>query len=111
MESINNLSKNLKVYQNKLGMTQNEFASYLNIPRSTIQSVMAKNGNTTVDTLIRISASLPFSLDVLVLGDLSTDETIEEICAVRSSACVVSSVAVEQRTVRSFLCKLLRFER
>ena len=80
MEPNNNLSKNLKAYQHSLGMSQKQFAAHLNVPRSTIQSVMANDGNTTVDTLIRISVSLPFSLDDLLFGDISGEAKEEAVC-------------------------------
>ena len=111
MTPNNNLAKNLKAYQHSLGMSQKEFAARLNVPRSTIQTVMAKNGNTTVDTLIRISVSLPFSLDDLVFGDLSCEPKEEVLCLSGSSLAITDSTSREHGRFYGLLGKLLRPER
>ena len=111
MEPNNNLAKNLKAYQHSLGMSQKEFAAHLNVPRSTIQSVMAKNGNTTVDTLIRISVSLPFSLDDLVLGDLSCEPKEKVLCLSGSTKAISDPSSNEHGRFHGLLGKLLRLER
>ena len=111
MEPNNNLAKNLKSYQHSLGMSQKEFAAHLNVPRSTIQSVMSNNGNTTVDTLIRLSVSLPFSLDDLVLGDLSSEPKEEVFCLSGSHRAITNPASNEQGRFHSLLGKLLKRER
>lgn len=69
MERNNHLSDNLKAYQNARGKNLAEFSEELGVAKSTVQSVMVE-GNTTVDTLIRIANSLHVSLDELVFGEL-----------------------------------------
>jgi len=69
VERNNHLSNNLRAYQNARGKSLAEFSEELGIPRSTVHSIMV-DGNTTVDTLIRMASSLHVSLDVLVFGEL-----------------------------------------
>ncbi len=68
MERKNNLSNKLKSIQTEMRKSQTEFAQELGIPQSTLQNIM-KEGNTTVDTLVRISTATGFSLDELVFDD------------------------------------------
>ena len=67
MKRKNDLSNNLKAVQKALHVTQAEFARMLDIPKSTLQTVM-ESGNTTLDTLINIAVKLDVSLDELVFG-------------------------------------------
>ena len=69
MERSNHLSKNLKAFQQERGKAQAEFSEELGIPKSTVQAIMV-DGNTTVDTLIRMANALNVSLDDLVFGEL-----------------------------------------
>ena len=69
MERNNDLSKNLKAYQAACGKSLAEFSLDLGIPRSTLQSLLI-DGNTTVDTLVRMANSLDVSLEELVFGDI-----------------------------------------
>ena len=57
MERTNHLSDNLKAYKEGMGKSLSDFARELSIPKSTIQAAMA-DGNTTLDTLIRIANAL-----------------------------------------------------
>lgn len=59
------------------GKTLAEFSLELDIPKSTLQSVMV-DGNTTVDTLVRMSNALNESLDKLVFGEHQT-KRIEDV--------------------------------
>ena len=76
MEKSNNLSRKLKEMQAEKGKSQAEFSRELGIAQSTIQSIM-KEGNTTLDTLIRISIATESSLDELVFGDSARKATRE----------------------------------
>ncbi len=67
MKRKNNLSDNLRAVQKARHVTQAEFARMLDMPKSTLQTVM-DSGNTTLDTLINIAANLNVSLDELVFG-------------------------------------------
>lgn len=71
MKRRNNLSSNLKTFQRARHITQAEFARELDIPKSTLQTVML-SGNATLDTLINIASSLNISLDELVFGEGQT---------------------------------------
>lgn len=66
MENCNLLSKNLKSYQNFRELSLYEFSQELNIPKSTLRSIL-KEGNTTLETMIQISKALDISIDMLVL--------------------------------------------
>lgn len=68
MQRKNNLSKNLKTLQKVRHITQAEFARELDMPKSTLQTVMM-DGNTSLDTLIHIANALNISLDELVFGE------------------------------------------
>ena len=67
MKRKNLLSDNLRAFQRARHITQAEFARELDVPKSTLQTVM-ESGNTTLDTLINISERLNISLDELVFG-------------------------------------------
>lgn len=69
MERTNLLSINLKAYQRARRKTLAEFSEELGVAKSTIQSVMV-DGNTTLDTLVRVANALQVSLDELVFGEL-----------------------------------------
>jgi transcriptional regulator with XRE-family HTH domain len=69
MEKSNFLSENLKAYQMAHSKSLLEFSEELGISKSTIQSIIS-DGNTTLDTLIRMAKALDASLDELVFGDL-----------------------------------------
>ena len=78
MKRGNHLSENLKAFQKARQITQAEFARELDVPKSTLQTVM-DSGNTTLDTLINISENLNVSLDELVFGaELSNRERLVE---------------------------------
>lgn len=65
MEKENFLSKNLKACQKSQGMSLMEFAEELGVPKSTLRAIL-KDGNTTLDTAIRIAVSMGMGLDRLV---------------------------------------------
>ena len=70
MKRVNQLSNNLKVYQQERKKTLAELAEELDIAKSTLYSILV-SGNATIDTLIRIANALDVSLDVLVFGRLA----------------------------------------
>ena len=72
MERNSRLSDNLRLYQKARGETLAEFSAGLGIARSTVQSVLI-DGNTTVDTLVRMANALNVSLDELVFGASAAD--------------------------------------
>lgn len=75
MKRKNNLSKNLRTYQEFRGYTQAELSRELGVPKSTLQSVLS-DGNTTLETLIHFAEALNISLDELVY-----EQRMPEICA------------------------------
>ena len=68
MENANHLSENLRAYQRAQGKSLTGLSAELGIARSTVQSVLS-DGNTTLDTLIRIAHATNSTLDELVFGD------------------------------------------
>ena len=69
MKKPNYLSRNLNAYREIFNKTYVEFSEELNIPKSTLQSII-QNGNTTLDTLLILEAELGVSLDELVHGEM-----------------------------------------
>ena len=67
MARTNNLSHNLRAFQQARNSTLTEFSRALSVPKSTLQSVML-DGNTTLDTLIHMAEALDVTLDQLVFG-------------------------------------------
>lgn len=65
MEERRTFGKNLDEIREINGQTIGEFAKMADIPKSTLQSIR-HNGNTTIDTAVRISDALGLSLDSLV---------------------------------------------
>jgi len=65
METNNYLSQNLKAYQELQKLSLVDFSKELDIPLSTLKAIL-KDGNTTLETLLRISRKLDCSLDMLV---------------------------------------------
>ena len=86
MESCNCLSKNLKAYQKLRTCSLTEFSRELDVSKSTLQSVM-KEGNTTLDTLLRIQKALGISLDALVYGQ----DTEQRLSLRREALSVIAS--------------------
>lgn len=65
MEKKNLLSENLKAYQKSQKLSLLEFSKELDIPKSTLRAVL-QDGNTTLDTTLRISEHMSMGLDSLV---------------------------------------------
>ena len=74
-EKHKNMAENLKNMRKARGLSLTEFSKELDIPKSTLQSVLA-DGQTSLNTAFRISEKLRISLDVLTNGILSA----EQIC-------------------------------
>lgn len=66
-EKHNHLAENLRLHQHLRGASLAEFSEELGIARSTVQSILS-DGNTTVDTLVRMANAIDVSLDELVFG-------------------------------------------
>ena len=107
MERNNQLSDNLKAYQRERDKTLSEFSRELGIAKSTLQSVMT-DGNTTVDTLIRIANALDLTLDALVFG-VSQEARMDQLEDVLSKLDWYACLPVQKQTLfRYQLNKLLQ---
>lgn len=65
MNYNNNLARNLRSYQTYRNITVSQLAAELEIPVSTLRTIL-KDGNTTMDTVLRISSKLNINLDELI---------------------------------------------
>jgi len=65
MKEYNHLARNLRSYKTAKNLTTKQLSIELDIPEATLRNVM-KDGNTTLDTVIRISKALDISLDMLI---------------------------------------------
>ncbi len=65
MEKYNNLARNLRSYKTTNNLTMKELSGELNVPEATLRNVM-KEGNATLDTVIRISNGLGINMDMLI---------------------------------------------
>lgn len=72
-EKHKNLAENLKNMRKSRGLSLTEFPEELDIPKSTLQSILA-DGQTSLNTAIRISEKLRIPLDVLTSGMLSAEQ-------------------------------------
>lgn len=72
MRTYNQLAQNLKAYQMSRGLTLVALSNELDMPLSTLKSVM-KGGNTTLETVIHISKKLNCSLDMLIYDSTMPD--------------------------------------
>lgn len=68
MEHNNYLAQNLKTYKSLQKKSLRTFAEQLGIPTSTLSNLL-KDGNTTLDTAIRLSENLNISMDMLFKDD------------------------------------------
>lgn len=75
MEKKNLLSENLKSYQKLQKLSLMEFSKELDVPKSTLRAIL-RDGNTTLDTAIRISEHMGIGLDELVYGSRFSDKQL-----------------------------------
>lgn len=73
MDKPNNLANNLNALKEARRRSLSEFAKEIGVPKSTLQYILA-DGQTTLDTAMRIANTLHISLDVLVTGSLPAGE-------------------------------------
>ena len=72
-EKHKNLAGSLKILRKARGLSLAEFSRALDIPKSTLQTVLA-DGQTSLNTAIRISENLRIPLDTLTNGVLFTEQ-------------------------------------
>lgn len=81
MERTNHLSDNLKAYKEGMGKSLSDFAGTQH--SKVDNSAAMADGNTTLDTLIRIANALGVSLDELVFGTVSIEAAGKARCLLR----------------------------
>jgi transcriptional regulator with XRE-family HTH domain len=84
-----NLGSNVKLYREKIGISQRELGRKINVTGQLIQKIESGQANPSIQTLNQISKELNISLDVLSgfkhnfetkrLEDYTTDELLAEI--------------------------------
>lgn len=72
-EKHENFAENLRNLRAMFGLSMSEFSKELDIPKSTLQTVLA-TGQTTLNTAIRISESLGIPLDVLTDRSMTSNQ-------------------------------------
>ena len=95
MDKHQNFVQNLEAIRTAKGQSLSEFAKEVGIPRSTMQSVL-ENGQTTLDTAIRISEGLDISLDAL-MGVKHTAREMDISCAVLKCLSGYQALSEEQK--------------
>lgn len=75
MEKHNYLAQNLNNYKSIRNISAKQLAKELDIPQSTLSSIL-KDGNTTLDTVLRISEKIGIGLDSLVSDSKLPDKLI-----------------------------------
>jgi len=107
MERSNHLSDNLKAYQNAKRKTLAEFSKEIGIAKSTICSVMV-DGNTTLDTLVRIANALNVSLDELVFGELPAEYQNVVQHFLKDVGWFIELTPEKQKKFQYHLCEILK---
>lgn len=107
MEKSNNLSNNLKAYQQARNLSLIEFSEELSIPKSTLRSVM-RDGNTTLDTAIRLAEGMGVSLDDLVYDKRLPERLSLGQLVLRGLEWYTSLSAETQATVASLLNEIMK---
>lgn len=95
MKQMNLLSKNLRTYQKMKNLTLAEFSQELDLPKSTLCAVL-KDGNTTLDTAIRISEGMKLPLDRLIC-DEQFSEKLFILEHIEQNAAWLNSISSEKR--------------
>lgn len=93
------LGQRLKAYREKEGLTQEQFAEYLNVSRQAVTKWEHDKGVPDIDNLVAISRKLGVTLDELVLGQAADEHAA-------SSALSGSSAPLDDRTTRDGITPL-----
>ncbi len=94
MEEYNHLARNLRSYKTTKDLTMKELSNELDIPEATLRNVI-KEGNTTLDTVIRISKGLGISLDMLV-SDADLPNKLIVLKQIKRAGCWLSELPPEK---------------
>ncbi|MBQ8830058.1 MAG: helix-turn-helix domain-containing protein [Oscillospiraceae bacterium] len=73
MRKCQNFANNLELIRKIKDMSLYEFSQELDIPKSTLKSVI-KEGNTTLETAVRIADSMNTSMDALLQDDMDPEK-------------------------------------
>ena len=95
LRKCQNFANNLELIRNIRKTTLYEFSQELGIPKSTLQSLL-REGNTTLDTAIRIADNLNLSVDALLRNDLEP-EKCDMLMALLESLTWFTNKSPEQR--------------
>lgn len=95
MKETNYMAKNLRNYKDLRKLTMKQFASELNVPLSTLRTIL-KHGNTTLHTAILISRKLGVSLDMLV-NDQNFPDKLFFMDQMQRTASWFASLSIEKR--------------
>ena len=106
MKRTNNLSSNLINYRNKRGISNREFAEEIDISESTLRSIIERDGNTSLHTLLNISDKMGVSLDELVTNKSLPDQMLI-LDLIEHSAILTSALTPEQKAEVAKLAKEL----
>ncbi len=107
MERENHLAQNLMEIRKMLHYKSlAEIANETQISKSTLQDAM-KSGNVTLDTAIRIANAFHISLDTLVFGPITADQTDSMCSILRKFSWYSHLLPDEQEQFRFHLTALL----
>ena len=106
MKRINNLSSNLINYRNKRGLSNCKFAEEIDIPESTLRSILDRNGNTSLHTLLHLSEKMDIGLDELVVGK-SIPGHMLILDLIERSTILITALTPEQKAEVAKLAKAM----
>lgn len=104
--SLNMLSKNLKIFRKRKGLTQENVAEALNIVRQTVSKWEKGISVPDADMLIRLAEILEVSVNELIGSDIA-DEKNEDMIAVELTRVVDQLASRNHRSKRIIKCVLI----
>ncbi len=110
MDKHQNLAENLRQIRRARQMTLAEFSAELGIPKSTLQSVLT-DGQTTLDTAMRIADGLHIPLDTLASIPMQANQVQVMQALARCLNWFAALSEAEQQTVADCLRQIVRIIR
>ena len=104
--SLNMLSKNLKIFRKRKGLTQENVAEALNIVRQTVSKWEKGISVPDADMLIRLAEILDVSVNKLIGSDIA-DEKNEDMIAVELARVVDQLASRNHRSKKIIKCVLI----
>ncbi|MBD5093299.1 MAG: helix-turn-helix transcriptional regulator [Subdoligranulum sp.] len=95
------LGQRLKTYREKEGLTQEQFAEYLNVSRQAVTKWEHDAGMPDIENLVAISRRMSVTLDELVLGQTAEEHAASSFPAGPYVPAVPESPAAPQRSAGS----------